>query len=191
VSESGPPADKKYIDDLSKYFKANISFKSLQRVKTKFENVFFLPGELSLIEMQKKWRDFLVVTHHGTIATEAAFLGLDVYCSSTSPYSINDCFIKFYNDSKTFRDLLSKRKLVTEKDSDYYECLGRYMFLQHFIVNIKGICPYFNDSDNKYNNIEHDYHKIATKISNLSIDELNNVSRKIKNEMINEMSLIS
>jgi hypothetical protein len=96
------PVDKRYLTYLSKYFGIdlwNMDKNSLN--KTQISNVFFLYYEYSSKFLSEKYKNHLVITHHGKIALELSYLEHVVLVSKASPYYENT-FIKIYNNKKEY-----------------------------------------------------------------------------------------
>ncbi|MFV9968653.1 MAG: hypothetical protein AB8V05_07415 [Francisella endosymbiont of Hyalomma scupense] len=137
-------ADHRYLVHLMAIFNTYISFDSKNIFSTSVEDVFFLPANLSLIEMKENLGDFLVLTHHGSIAVEAAYLGLEALVSTSSPYSKYDSFVSFYSDRHTLEQQLIKQNSESIRDSlSIMRSLGTYMFSKDLLGEGRSSSYYF------------------------------------------------
>lgn len=102
-------SDRNYLLFLNKYFDVDIVDLPIETViSTKMEGVFFVNHKISFLELSKAFKDFLCISHHGTVAIEAAFLDHVAICSSASPYPDNNQFVFVYKSKKEYENLLDE-----------------------------------------------------------------------------------
>lgn len=98
-------ADTAYLNYVVDHFGLSIEDVVNNSVsKTNIGNLNIVNHRISLPELSRVFHDFLCITHHGTVVTEAAMLGHEVICSSCSPYSY-DCrdFVNLYSTKSEYR----------------------------------------------------------------------------------------
>jgi len=144
--------DKSYLRHLETSFQINFSkIKPHDLMKTSHANVYFIHPSISALTISKLVSNPLFLSHHGTVATEAALMGKPCLCTSASPFPKNARFVIQYSSQgeylhylkrwsvgrlamrKKFRnDLMqwvAKRKLYLENKNHYfvylYKKLGR------------------------------------------------------------------
>jgi hypothetical protein len=131
------PGDRNYISYLSTYF--NVDIKNLNRdkiTKSKFSKIYFVNHEVSTIELSKCFNDFLCITHHGTVAIEAAYLNHQVIASEASPYHHNCSFVQLYTNKIEYEELInsfqfSNIELSSKQKSD----LLKYIYFKSKKLN--------------------------------------------------------
>jgi hypothetical protein len=132
------PADKAYLNFIQKIFKFNVSkmrFNELQ--STCFSDVFFVHHVVSIVNLSQIFSNHLCITHHGSVACEAALLGHRVICSNSSPYIKDvDSFVNIYESVDEYKDLLKKSILykycMSQKQKD-----SLYKYVYSTMVNVK------------------------------------------------------
>jgi hypothetical protein len=94
------PIDIKYAKFLEEIF--GVNFNSMSQTKihsTLFSNVYFVHHAIPALELSRCFPDFLCITHHGTVACEASYLGHTVLVSNASPYCKRNEFVKIYQST--------------------------------------------------------------------------------------------
>lgn len=122
------PADRRYLDFLGEEFK--VDFWKLPKNKVVYSDtygVYFISHEYSLPELSSSFPDFLCITHHGSVACEAAYLGHRVICNRASPYDDEDSFVELYESIESYEDLLKKAS-ISEDGRDKETTLYRYIY---------------------------------------------------------------
>jgi hypothetical protein len=139
-------SDKRYLQKLGKDFNIDlINFPSNGHSIGKFQTHFLGPS-YSILDLKGILHDPLIITHHGTIAIEASFVGLQVICSSSSPYIKGlDRFVDVYDNLKEYRYLVQNYK----KDVSHNirrEDLFRFFYVEYVLKDKHSIftSPYGN-----------------------------------------------
>lgn len=148
------PVDAEYLEYLQDLFEFKISDidKSIP-LKVKGKNIYFIHHSIPVITLLKVLPNHLCVTHHGTIATEAAFLGIASVVSSASPYlSDLDHFTMIYSGLDEYRDCIKSWADGVWKSSfidmhslyrfiNYYQLTNAGLYLEGDIGEYYGIDP--------------------------------------------------
>jgi len=136
------PVDKEYLKILEKIF--GISINKITSSKPMIANrpkVCFLHHSVSLLELCRVFPGFLCLTHHGTVATEAAYLGHAVICSSASPYIKNrDNFVWIYDSLDEYNGFI--RKWISEGGMNSQAQLTSlliYIHINHYLIKPENI----------------------------------------------------
>ena len=101
------PVDQMYLKRLENLFGIK-----LQQINpgslspSKLKNVHFAHPQLSPVALIKKIPHILFLTHHGTIASEAAFFGKTTIASSAGPYPKNAKFVHLFNTVHEYENLI-------------------------------------------------------------------------------------
>ena len=136
------PVDKEYLKTLEKIFGISIDeiTPSIPTI-TKMPNVCFIHHSVSLLELSRVFPDFLCLTHHGTVATEAAYLEHAVICSSASPYIKNeDCFVYIYESLEEYESYIKKWVLKGGKPGqEQLKSLSVYIYTNYFLIKPENI----------------------------------------------------
>ena len=101
------PIDLKYAKHLEDVF--GVSFSSMPKngiQKSRIPDVSFVHHEVPLFELNRVFPNFLCITHHGTVATEAAYLGHSALVSVASPYLEDAKFVERYSSVEEYADLI-------------------------------------------------------------------------------------
>jgi hypothetical protein len=96
--------------------------------KSNYPNVMFVHHKTPLLEISRSFPEFLCLTHHGTVATEAAYLEHFVLVSDASPYCDEDKFVNIYSSLEEYSCLIEswvKGRLT--KDSQAKSSLLQYL----------------------------------------------------------------
>jgi hypothetical protein len=76
--------------------------------KTKIDGIYLVNHQVSTLELHNKFNNFLCITHHGTVAIEAAFLGHKVIASAASPYFRDCSFVTTYNTIEEYESYINE-----------------------------------------------------------------------------------
>jgi hypothetical protein len=133
------PVDKEYLAYLESIFDINLPNILVNKpAKTNIKNVQFISHRVSIVELKEKIPNHLCITHHGTVATEAAYLGLPVIVSSSSPYLENiDSFVDIYRSLNQYESFIMKYKSKNPgslNNIKLYEYMAYSTFLKGFYL---------------------------------------------------------
>ena len=136
------PVDKKYLKTLEEIF--GISIDQISPGKptiTNRPNVCFLHHSLSILELSRVFPSFLCITHHGTVATEAAYLGHAVVCSTASTYMKNkDRFVFIYETFNEYESYIQEWKINgATQDASQFKALLAYIYINFFVIKPENI----------------------------------------------------
>jgi len=127
--------DKEYIrvvEDL-----LGVSFEQNNQaylMPTKISNTHIIHHSFSTVALCELFPDLLCITHHGTVAIEAAYLGANVLVSSASPYiSGIDTFVGIYSTIDEYANYIfewfnSARKVNIKEDISLLAYVSFYYF---------------------------------------------------------------
>jgi len=117
------PVDKMYLRRLQKTFGIYPEKISADEISaTRVPGVYFIHHTCPPKSLTSKIPRVLFLTHHGSIATEAAFLGQSVICSRAGPYPAGVRFVHQYRGMEEYEHLLKQWKnerLQTSKAGRY------------------------------------------------------------------------
>ena len=139
--------------------------------------------------MKENLGDFLVLTHHGSIAVEAAYLELEALVSTSSPYSKYDSFVSFYRDRYTLEQQLIKQNSESIRDSSsIMRSLGTYIFSKDLLGEGRSSSYYFrkaafHDIDGRKTNLD----MISEWLKNVPVTEKKILSKQIRALIKEEM----
>lgn len=105
------PVDQIYLRRLKNIFGVNPGKMATDEISaTKVPEVYFVHHTCPPQSLTSRIPRVLFLTHHGSIATEAAFLGQSVICSRTGPYPANVRFVHQYSTMEEYEHLVQKWK---------------------------------------------------------------------------------
>ena len=140
------PVDREYLIILEMLF--GLSIDQIIPSKPAFtsrSNVWFLHHSVSLLELSKVFKNFLCITHHGTVVTEAAYLGHTAICSAASPYIRGiDTFVLVYESREEYTRYIRAWKLNAVLQSvEQRKSLFSYVYETYFIMQPNPIALVF------------------------------------------------
>lgn len=154
-------SDRKYLKYLSELFEVDLfSVNKNDVVKTNKHDLAFIGYAVPITKVSEEFDDFLCVTHHGSVACEAAYLGHKVIVSNSSPYNQNDKFVNGYSSLGELEELMRKYFEGGLPEINE-ESLLKYIFMNHFYRKFYYFINYFprlpnvvNSSIRSMNNLE-------------------------------------
>ncbi|MDC1433192.1 hypothetical protein N8157_01115 [Burkholderiales bacterium] len=131
------PIDIRYLDFLNRTFDVDLERIEQGKIhKSNKLNAMFVQHKTPLLELSRSFPDFLCVTHHGTVATEAAYLGHVVAVNDASPYRNNHKFVNIYSSLDEYSCLVKSWANGTLKqDPEAETSLLRYVHNRQNIVD--------------------------------------------------------
>ena len=101
------PIDLIYSKYLEEVFKVNFSLMEVDQLhKSSFPGVMFAHHQVPAHELSRCFPDYLCITHHGTVATEAAYLGHATIVSKASLYKEHHKFVCIYSSLDQYLELI-------------------------------------------------------------------------------------
>jgi hypothetical protein len=105
------PVDQMYLARLRKLFGIKPEKIPINEISaTKVPGVYFVHHTCPPQSLTSKIPRVLFLTHHGSIATEAAFLGQNVICSKAGPYPAKVRFVRQYSTISEYEYLVQQWK---------------------------------------------------------------------------------
>lgn len=155
------PIDNKYAQYLEGIFDVKFNLMSQNGIhKSSFENVVFVHHSVPASELSRCFPDFLCITHHGTVACEAAYLGHTVMVSNASPYINSHKFVNIYQSTFEYRLLVESWISGGLRQNEYSkETLLKYFFnrtnpcdMELKLEQFREFLGYSRESDNEFLN---------------------------------------
>lgn len=179
------PVDKMYLRRLQKTFGIHPEKISADEISaTRVPGVYFIHHTCPPKSLTCKIPRVLFLTHHGSIATEAAFLGQSVISSRAGPYPADVRFVHQYSTMEEYEHLVQQWKigrLQTSKSARYD--LVRWAAKRRFYKDYK---------DHYYFYLARKYaHPIPKQTLEASLRQLEKKckSKKFKKIVVNDLAL--
>jgi len=99
-----------YLNRISRKFGMPAQIPPDGVIPSKVAGVYFIHPSLSTQTLVRNFPGILFLTHHGTIATEAAYFNHVCLCSSASPYPKNAKFLFQFRNISEYRSLVRRWK---------------------------------------------------------------------------------
>ena len=178
------PIDIKYMNCLQDIFSVNFSSMNENLIYvSSFPNVYFVHYKVPCAELNRSFPDFLCITHHGTVALEAAHLGHTVVASHASPYNKSCDFVCTYSSVDEYRELVtlwSEGHLRNNKSSrkvslyEYYFKRINHLHMESKLGSLRGLLNFNLDSNDQFLHFlrgihqgSSDYYNVENFLSNL------------------------
>lgn len=101
------PIDLIYSKHLEEVFKINFSLMEIDQLHiSSFPGVMFAHHQVPAHELSRCFPGYLCITHHGTVATEAAYLGHTTLVSKASLYKDHHKFVCIYSSLDQYLEFI-------------------------------------------------------------------------------------
>ena len=189
--EHSYPADERYLEKLGNIFDVDLfDLKKSELICSNDSYVFFLGYGVSVPEISSKINNFLCITHHGSVACEAAFLGHTVISSRASPYTNLDKFIYLYSTLEEYSNYIYEwvNSGSVAKSQVFYDSLYSYIYIHYFYKRYFYYIRYFPSIDGVQNSSLNSMEQLDQYLLNIDKEELRDIDIQMQQKIRDNIS---